>query len=153
MLNPVLLTRWTRDALTAARAGDEATAAEVAGLIAEHGDPFDLIASCRVMADAALRALLVLYGMPDEARGEAWVLDELGDAEAHPEVLFAVRLVTAYANHDTDHVTALVAAAAGASPTERAESLRSLVTYAAQLDARAALHEHGSTTEGPTDEH
>lgn len=153
MLSPVLLTRWTREALTAARAGDTVTAAETAGLIADRGDAFDLIASCRVIADAALRALIVLYGTPDAARGEAWVLDELGDAEGRPELLFPPRLVTAYANHDTEHVTALIAAAARASPTERAGSLRSLVTYAAQLDARAARHRHGSPTEGTTDDH
>jgi hypothetical protein len=151
VLSPVLLTRWTREAFTAARAGDTVTAAETADLITEHGDAFDLIASCRVMADAALRALLVLYGAPDPARGEAWVLDELSDIEDRPELLFTVRLVTAYANHDSEHVTALVATAARASRTERAESLRSLVTYAAQLDARAA--QHGSPTEGTTDDH
>jgi hypothetical protein len=42
-------------------------------------------------------------------------------------------------------VTALVAAAAGASPGARGGSLRSLITYAAELEARAA---HTEGTEG-----
>ncbi|MGW6391130.1 hypothetical protein ACWFR1_11635 [Streptomyces sp. NPDC055103] len=140
MLSPGLLTHWTREALEAARGGNDELAGEIAARISERADALDLVAGCRVVADTALRALLTLYGLPDEARGEAWVLDQLGDAEGHPERMFAARLVTAYANHDHDHVTAFVAAAAGASPHERAESLRSLVSYAAELDARAAHH-------------
>lgn len=138
MLSPGLLTRLTWAAVQAARVGDEALAARTADRIADEGDALDLIAACRVVADTALRALLVLYGPPDAARGEVWVLDRLGDAEGHPERVFAARLVTAYANADHDTVTALVAAAAGASPVQRAGSLRSLVTFAAELDARAA---------------
>lgn len=141
-MTPGLLTFLTRTALKAARAGDRALTAEMTGQLARDGDALDLLAACRVMADIGLRALLVLYGPPDTARGEAWVLDELGDAEGHPCRLFAARLVTAYANHDDDTVTALAVAAAGASPLERAESLRSLVTYAAGLDARAARQTH-----------
>ncbi|MBT2453319.1 hypothetical protein [Streptomyces sp. ISL-86] len=147
MLSPGLLTLWTRGALEATQAQDEDVTGEITARIADQGDALDLLAACRVMANEARRALRVLYRRPDADRGEAWVLDQLGDAEDDPARLFAARLVTAYANddHDHDHVTALVAAA-GASPTERAESLRSLVTYAAELDARAARHPH--PTEG-----
>jgi hypothetical protein len=152
MLSPGLLTHLTREALEAARAGDDDRTVEITGRITDQADALDLVAACRVVAHSALRALLALYRMPDTARGEAWVLDQLGNAEGHPERLFAARLITAYANHDHDHVTALVAAAAAASRTERAESLRSLVTYAAELDARAARHHH-PTKETETDEH
>jgi hypothetical protein len=144
VLSPGLLTHLTRAAVQAARGGDEELAARTAGRIADEGDPLDLIAVCRVVADTALRALLALYGPPDAARGEVWVLDDLGDAEGHPARLFAARLVTAYANRDGDTVTALVAAAAGASPVERAESLRSLVSFAAGLEARAAQSKEGT---------
>lgn len=89
------------------------------------------------MAHEARQALLVLYCGPNFDRGEAWVLDQIGDAADDP-----ARLVTAYANRDHVHVTALMAVAAGASPAERVESLRSLVTYTAELDARAARHHH-----------
>ncbi|MFJ7592472.1 hypothetical protein ACIQZO_34905 [Streptomyces sp. NPDC097617] len=145
MLSPGLLTLWTREALEAARAQDDALTVEITARIADRGDALDLLATCRVMAHAARLALLTLHCGPDFDRGEAWVLDQLGDAADDPAGLFAARLVTAYANRDHDHVTALVAAA-GASPAERAESLRSLVTYAAELDARAARHHH--PTEG-----
>lgn len=145
MLSPGLLTVWTRQALAAARAGDEDLAAETAGRIADAADALDLVAVCRVVADTALRGLLVLYGPPDAARGEAWVLDDLGDAAGRPARVFAARVVTAYANCDHDTVTALVAAAAGATPVERAESLQSLITYAAGLDARAAHHHEKGT--------
>ncbi|MFD4315062.1 hypothetical protein [Streptomyces sp. NPDC058548] len=151
MLSPGLLTHWTRAVLAAARAGDDDATAEIAGRIADQADALDLVAVCRVVADTALRALLVLYRLPDTAAGEAWVLDQLGDAEGHPARLFAARLVTAYANSDHDTVTVLVAAAAGASRTQRAESLQSLVTYAAGLDARAARrktpHPEGTETD------
>ncbi|MFD3608980.1 hypothetical protein ACFWXA_13065 [Streptomyces atroolivaceus] len=140
MLSPGLLTHWTREALEAARAGNNELASEVTARIAERADALDLVAVCRVVADTAVRALRVLYRQPDAGRGEAWVLDQLGDAEGDPARLFAARLVTAAANQDHDTVTALVAAAAGAFPHERAESLRSLVSYAAELDARAAHH-------------
>ncbi|MDH6189201.1 hypothetical protein M2168_002233 [Streptomyces sp. CZ24] len=139
MLSPGLLTLWTRQAMQGARAQDDELVGEITGRLADQGDALDLLAACRVMAHEARRALLTLYGGPDVDRGEAWVLDQLGDAAHDPARLFAARLVTAYANGDHDHVTALVAAAAGASPVERAESLRSLVTYAAELTARAAL--------------
>lgn len=145
MLSPGLLTLWTRLALTAARTGDADLAAETAWRIAAQSDALDLAAACRVIADAALKALLVLYGPPAADRGEAWVLDQLGDAEGQPPRLFAARLLTAYANRDHDTVSALAAAAAAASPVERAESLQSLITYAAGLEARAARH---TTTEG-----
>ncbi|MCX4550542.1 MULTISPECIES: hypothetical protein [unclassified Streptomyces] len=138
MLSPGLLTHWTRQALDAAFAGDEGMVAVTADLIADGGDALDLLSSCRVVADTAVRALLVLYRAPDTAGGEVWVLDQLGDTECPPGLLFAARVVTAYANRDTDLVTALVVAAAGATRNERAESLRSLVTYAAGLDAQAA---------------
>lgn len=145
VLSPGLLTLWTRGALEATHAQDEDVTGEITARIADPGDALDLLAARRVMANEARRALLVLYRRPDADRGEAWVLDQLGDAEDDPARPLAARLVTAYANDDHDHVTALVAAA-GASPTERAESLRSLVTYAAELDARAARHPH--PTEG-----
>ncbi|MFI1954833.1 hypothetical protein ACH437_23795 [Streptomyces xinghaiensis] len=138
MLSPGLLTHWTREALEAARGADEERAREITWRIVAGADVLDLLAVCRVAADTALRALLVLYRRPDPDRGEAWVLDHLGNAERDPAQLFAARLVTAYANCDHDHVTALVAAAAGASLRERAESLRTLLAYAAGLDARAA---------------
>jgi hypothetical protein len=147
VLSPGLLTHLTRAAVQAARGGDEELAAHTAGRIAEDGDALDLIAACRVVADTALRALLLLYGPPDAARGEVWALDDLGDAEGNPARLFAARLVTAYANADHDTVTALVAAAAGASPEERVESLRALVSFAAGLEARAA-HDKNDRTEG-----
>ncbi|MEC3995237.1 hypothetical protein VSR01_17510 [Actinacidiphila sp. DG2A-62] len=150
MLSPGLLTHWTREALEAARAGNDSLAAEIAGQITDQADALDLLAACRVIADTAARALRAMYQQPDAERGEAWVLDQLGDAAEHPPRLFAVRLVTAYANHDHDHVTALVAAA-GASPAERAESLWSLTTYAAGLDAQAARHHPTKGTD--TDEH
>ncbi|GAA2948822.1 hypothetical protein ACFPN0_14860 [Kitasatospora cinereorecta] len=146
MLSPGLLTLWTRQAMEAARAQDKAVSGEITARIADQGDVLDLLAACRVMAYQARQALLVLYRGPDFDQGEAWVLDQLGDAAGNPFRLFAARLVTAYANRDHELVTALVAAAAGASPFERAESLRSLVTYAAELDARAARHHH--PTEG-----
>lgn len=153
-MTPGLLTFLTRSALEAAQAGDRALAAEMTGRLARDGDALDLVSACRVMADIGLRALLVLYGPPNTARGEAWVLDQLGDAEGHPPRLFAARLVTAYANHDDDTVTALAAAASGATRTERAESLRALVTYAAGLDACAARQMHDHLTEGTTtDDH
>ncbi|MFE4796164.1 hypothetical protein ACFRFL_13870 [Streptomyces sp. NPDC056708] len=153
MLSPGLLTHWTREALTAARAGDGDHADEVAGRIADRSDALDLVAVCRVVADTAVRALCALYQAPDTARGEVWVLDRLGDAEGQPERMFAARLVTAYANRDHDIVIALVAAAARASRDERADSLRSLISYAARLDVRAARHTN-HPTEGPdTDEH
>jgi hypothetical protein len=151
VLSPGLLTHWTREALEAARAGNDHLTFEIAWQITDQADVLDLLAACRVIADTAARALCVLHQQPDTDRGEAWVLDELGDAEGHPARLFAARLVTAYANHDHDHVTALVAAAAGASPAERAESLRSLATYAAGLDAQAAQQHPTKGTE--TDEH
>ncbi|MFF4292187.1 hypothetical protein ACFY0N_00855 [Streptomyces vinaceus] len=135
MLTPGLLTYWTREALAAARAGNDDLAAEVCGRITERCDVLDMVAVCRVVADTALRGLLALHGPPDAAAGEAWVLENPGDT---PDEVFAGRLVTAYANRDHDTVTALVAAAAGASPPERAESLRSLMSYAAQLDEQAA---------------
>lgn len=141
-MTPGLLTFLIRSALKAAQDGDQELTAEMTGRLARDGDALDLVAACRVMADIGLRALLVLYGQPDAARGEAWVLDQLGDAEGHPPRLFAARLVTAYANHDDDTVTALAAAAAGATRNERAESLRSLVIYAAGLKARAAGKNH-----------
>ncbi|WNI20327.1 hypothetical protein [Actinacidiphila sp. ITFR-21] len=137
-MTPGQLTYLTRCALEAAQAGDRRRTAEMTGRLAREADALDLVSACRVMADIGLRALLVLYGQPNAARGEAWVLDQLGDAEGHPCRLFAARLVTAYANADNDTVTALAAVAAGATPAERAESLRSLATYAAGLDARAA---------------
>ncbi|MFJ6014528.1 hypothetical protein [Streptomyces sp. NPDC092952] len=151
MLSPGLLTLWTRQAMEAARDQDLVLVGEITGRIADQGDALDLLAACRVMAYRAWQALLVLYRGPDSARGEAWVLDQVGDAANNPPRLFAARLVTAYANRDHELVTALVAAAAGASPAERAESLRSLVTYAAELDARAARHHH--QTEGTEHEH
>ncbi|MFB8347992.1 hypothetical protein [Streptomyces niveus] len=150
MLSPGLLTRWTREALDAARTGDEDLAGEIGSRIADQADALDLVAACRVVADTAVRALRVMYRQPDAGRGEAWVLDQLGDAEQDPARLFAARVVTAYANCDFDSVTALVAAA-GASPAERAESFRSLVTYAAGLNARAARHH--PTKESENDEH
>ncbi|BBA98279.1 hypothetical protein RVR_4410 [Actinacidiphila reveromycinica] len=150
MLSPGLLTEWTRQVLEAAHRGDEDLVDDVTGRIAERADVLDLLAFCRVVAAEAMRALLVLYRAPDAAVGEAWVLDRLGNAEGYPARLFAARLVTAYANRDHDHVTALVAAAAGASRDERAESLRVLVTYAAGLDARAA--HRINPTEGTHDE-
>ncbi|WP_199570594.1 hypothetical protein [Streptomyces murinus] len=151
MLSPGLLTLWTRQVLEAAHRGDEGLVDDVAARISDRADALDLLAVCRVVAAEALRALVVLYRPPDPARGEVWVLDQLGDAEGRPDRLFAARLVTAYANHDHDHVTALVAAAAGASRDERAESLRALVTYAAGLNARAARHSNPEGTEH--DEH
>lgn len=141
MLSPGLLTHLTRAALAATRSGDEDLAEHTTGRIADQGDALDLLAVCRVVADSALRALLTLYGLPDAAQGEVWVLDDLGDAEGHPERLFACRVVTAYANGDQDTVTALVAAAAGASPAERVGSLRELVSFTAGLEARAARTE------------
>lgn len=141
-MTPGLLVFLTRSALEAAQAGDQALTSEMTGRLARDGDALDVVAACRVMADIGLRALLALYGAPDAARGEAWVLDQLGDTEGHPYRMFAARLVTAYANHDNDTVTALAAAASGATRTERAESLRALVTYAAGLDARAARLKH-----------
>lgn len=147
MLSPGLLTHWTREVMEAARARDEDLVVNTVGRIVDRGDVLDLLAVCRVVADTASRALLVLYRAPEAGQGEAWVLDDLGDAERRPEPLFAARLVSAYANRDSDLVTALVMAVAGASRTERAESLRSLVTYAAGLYARAARQtEH--VTEG-----
>lgn len=143
MLSPDLLSHWTRGALEAARTGDTELAGEIAGRLAERADALDLVAACRVVATIAVRALRVLYRQPDARRGEAWVLDRLGDAEGDPARLFAARLVTASANHDHDTVTALVAAAARASLHERTESLRSLFSYAAELDARAAHHPKG----------
>ncbi|MGC5413062.1 hypothetical protein ACPXCX_56805, partial [Streptomyces sp. DT225] len=86
-----LLTHWTRAALDAARAGDEAAAADLAGRICEHADALDLLAACRVFAHTARRALLVLYRRPDPAAGEAWVLGQLGNAEGHPERMWAAR--------------------------------------------------------------
>lgn len=142
MLSPGLLTHWTRQALDAALAGDDGLVAESAGRIADTGDALDLLSACRVAADVAMRALVVLYRAPDAALGEAWVLDQLGDAEYRPALLFAARVVTAYANEDTDMVTALVLAAAGATRNDRTESLRSLMTYAAGLDAKAARRKH-----------
>lgn len=141
-MTPGQLTYLTRSALEAAQAGDRRLTAEMTGRLARDAGALDLVAACRVMADIGLRALLVLYRAPDPARGEAWVLDQLGDAEGHPPRLFAARLVTAYANADDSTVTALAAVAAGATRVERAESLRALVTYAAGLDARAALKNH-----------
>ncbi|MGW6456313.1 hypothetical protein ACWF94_10365 [Streptomyces sp. NPDC055078] len=146
MLSPGLLTLWTCQVMEAARDQDEDLAGEITARISDQGDALDLLAACRGMAHEARQALLVLYRGPNFDRGEAWVLNEFGDAADDPARLFAARLVTAYANRDHDHVTALVAAAAGASPAERAESLRSLVTYAAELDARAARYHH--PTEG-----
>lgn len=125
-------------ALAAARAGDYARTGEITGWIADQGSVSNLAAVCRAVAETALQALLALYWPPDAGRGEAWVLDRLGNAAGHPPRLFAARLLTAYANRDEPMVTALVAAAAGASRNERAESLRSLVIYAVGLDARAA---------------
>lgn len=148
VLSPGLLTHWTRQALTAARDGDIELTAETTGRIADRADAMDLVAVCRVVADTALRALLALYGPPDAARGEAWVLDDVGDAGDRPDQLFSLRLVTAYANHDHDTVTALAMAAAGASPEERAESLWWLVTYAAELEARAARRNEQEKTDG-----
>lgn len=81
MLSPGLLTHWTRQALDAAFAGDEGMVAVTADLIADGGDALDLLSSCRVVADTAVRALLVLYRAPDTAGGEVWVLDQLGDTE------------------------------------------------------------------------
>jgi hypothetical protein len=146
VLSPGLLTLWTRHVLEAARAGDTDLVAEVAARIADRADALDLAASCRVVADTARRALLALHGPLDAARGEAWVLSWPG-GEGQPARLFAARLITAYCNTDHDTVTALAAAAAGASPVERAESLRALATYAAELDARAARHHHTEGTE------
>ncbi|MFD5788652.1 hypothetical protein ACFWH1_18765 [Streptomyces sp. NPDC127037] len=151
MLSPGLLTHWTQAALDAARAGDEPTTAEVAGRICEVADVLDLVATCRLVAGTAVRALLVLYEPPDPAAGEAWALVELGDAEGHPERLFAARLITAHANQDSATVTALVAAAAGASHAQRTESLRALLSYAARLDAEAARRTP-HLSEGETDE-
>ncbi|MEU2487120.1 hypothetical protein ABZ593_21235 [Streptomyces sp. NPDC012617] len=145
MLSPGLQTLWTRQALQAARDQDEDLVADLAGRIADQSDVLDLEATCRVMAYQALKALLVLYRGPRFDRGEAWVLDHLGDAADDPALLFAARLVTAYANRDHDLVTALVAAAARASRNERAQSLRSLMTYTAELEARA---DHHHPTEG-----
>jgi hypothetical protein len=150
VLSPGLLTHWTREALEAARAGDDYLVGEIAEQITERASVLDLLAASRVAADTAVRALRAMYRQPDPERGEVWVLDQLGSAEGRPERLFAARLVTAYANRDDDLVTALVAAAAEASPAERAESLRSLMTYAAWLDARAA-RQH--PMKGPDDEH
>ncbi|MFD6935297.1 hypothetical protein ACFWAP_03945 [Streptomyces goshikiensis] len=137
MLSPGLLTYWTREALRTARAGYADETGVICGRITDRTDALDLIAVCRVVADTALRALLAMHGPPDELAGEVWVLEGIGD---EPDRMFAARLVTAYANRDHDTVTALVAAAANASPGERTESLRSLVTYAADLDAQAAQH-------------
>jgi len=150
VLSPAQLTQWTRQALDAARRGDEVLAAMTAGWVADRGDVLDLVAACRVVADLALRALLVLYAPP--AHGEVWVLHELGNAVGHPERVFAARLVTAYANQDQELVTALVAAAAGASPTERADSLRALVTNAVGLDAQAVHHQQPPEERSEADE-
>lgn len=147
MLSPGLLTHLIRVTVQAGRSGDEELAGKTADRIAVDGDALDLLAACRVVADTALRALLALYGLPAAAAGQAWVLDDFGDVEGHPERLFAARVVTAYANHDGDIVTALVAAAAGASPMERAGSLRSPVQFAAGLEARAA---HGNNLDEGT---
>ncbi|KPI33366.1 hypothetical protein OV450_1454 [Actinobacteria bacterium OV450] len=137
MLSPGLLTVWTREALAAARAGDRFDADELAGRIADRGDVMDLIAVCRVVADAAMRALIAVHGPLVD--GEAWVLDPAEEDDS-PADVFAGRLITAYTNRDHDTVTALVAAAASASPTERTESLQSLISYAAELEARAVQH-------------
>ncbi|MFF4388522.1 hypothetical protein ACFY0G_17345 [Streptomyces sp. NPDC001552] len=146
MLSPGLLTYWTREALAAARAGNDDATGDICGQITDRTDALDLIAVCRVVADTALRALLAMQEPPDELAGEAWVLED-PPTEA-PDRLFAARLVTAYANRDHDTVTALVAAAANASRDERAESLWSLVNYAAGLDAQAA--QYRLDTEGTT---
>ncbi|MGW1989664.1 hypothetical protein [Embleya sp. NPDC001921] len=147
-MSPRLLTHWTRAALAAARAGDDDVAADAVERIADDGDVLDLVAVCRVMADVASRALVVMFGLRDMSEGKPWALEQVEDARREPELLFAGRVVTAYANGDGDLVTALVATVARASRGERAEALRSLVMYAAELEARA----HRKTDEGDIDE-
>ena len=151
MLSPGLLTHWTREAVDAAAAENDRLVSNVVGRIIARADALDLLAVCRVVADGASRALLALHGPLDESQGEVWVLTDIGDAEEQPSLLFAARVVTAYANGDSDIVAALVAAAVRASPIERAESLRSLVIYAAGLRAQAA-RQMQDPTEGLDDD-
>ncbi|WP_433856733.1 hypothetical protein [Streptomyces kronopolitis] len=148
MLSPGLLTHLVREAGDAARAGDVDDVAATVGELTARGDLLDVLSACQEFACTAVRALLALYGPPNAAQGEAWVLDDLGDAEGQPERLFAARLVTAHANGDQDAVTALVVAACRAARCERSGSLRELVTYAAGLNARAAQKDQHERDEG-----
>ncbi|MEV5677253.1 hypothetical protein [Streptomyces sp. NPDC052179] len=134
-MSPGAVAFWSRAGVHAARTGDYGLAAEVVARVAAVGGFLDLAAVCRCVADVAVRALSVVHEPPDAARGQVWVLDGQDTA---PHRLFAVRLVTAAANRDDAMVTALVAAVAEASETERAQSLRSLITYAAGFHAQAA---------------
>ncbi|WP_158678682.1 hypothetical protein [Streptomyces sulphureus] len=133
------------------RTGDLHDVDEAIHRLVQRGDAIDLLAACRAFASTAVRALVALHGPLSAARGEMWVLDDLGDAQDRPERQFAARLVTAHANQDGDTVTALVLVLTRASGDERRGSLRELLTYAAGLVARAALNDR---TEGTTpDEH
>lgn len=135
-MSPGVVAFWSRTGAEAARAGDDGLAVEVAARVAAEGGFLDLVAVCRCVADVAVRALAVLHTPPDLSRDQRWVLASTEGATA--DQLFAVRLVTAYANRDSDGVTALVAAMAVASEAERVQSLRSLMTYAAGCHAQAA---------------
>ncbi len=135
-MSPGVAAFWSRTAVEAARTGDDGLAEEAAARVAASGGFLDLVAVCRCVADVAARALSVLQEPPDLAQGERWVLQSNPAATA--DQLFAVRLTVAHANRDSDMVAALVAAVAEASETERAQSLRSLMTYAAGCHAQAA---------------
>ncbi|MFI0827201.1 hypothetical protein ACH4Q7_22410 [Streptomyces roseolus] len=144
MTSPGLLTWLTGTAVQAARAGDRELVGEMVGRIAASSDVLDLSAAARVFADLARRALHTLYG--PLTTGERWVIDDLGSAAEIPHHVWALRLVTAYANGDDGLVLALVAAVAKASVDSRSQSLRSLLGYAAELEREAA--QQNNHTEG-----
>ncbi|MFD3978354.1 hypothetical protein ACFWR6_07175 [Streptomyces griseus] len=142
-MSPGVVAFWSRTGAEAVRAGNDGLAVEVAGQVAEGGGLLDLVAVYRCVADVAVRALAVLHTPPDLTRGQRWVLTSTEGATN--DQLFAVRLVTAYANRDSDMVTALVAAVAEAPEDERVQSLRSLMTYAAGCHAQAAHYRSEGT--------